>query len=68
MLREDAIPAQGEVVEVLEPSLCRVRLLNGHVLYVRAQRKLVAAGWKPVVGQQISFEVSPFDLGRGMAV
>ena len=65
MPREDAITVEVEVVEVLGNGLFRAVLTNGHRVLAhsaRKQRDQVAA---VAPGDQVTLEMSPFDMSKG---
>ncbi len=65
MPREDAIHAEGVVVEVLANGLFQVELTNGHRLraWVPAKRRNAVTGL--TVGSRVTVELTPFDLSQG---
>jgi translation initiation factor IF-1 len=63
--RENAIQAEGRIVEVLAATLYRVELPNGHRLlaYPSGRRRLTFE--RMGVGDTVRVEMSPYDLSRG---
>jgi translation initiation factor IF-1 len=68
MARKDAIQVEGRVVEALPQLLFWVELANGHRLlaHVPAKNRLAALNIAP--GDNVTVEVSPFDLSQGRLV
>ena len=65
---ENGIRLEGTVVEVLQETLFRVELMNGHRLlgHVSRTRSQEAAGLRP--GDRVNLEMSPFDFSKGRIV
>jgi translation initiation factor IF-1 len=65
MAVNDAIEAEGRIVEVLAGSLFRVELANGHrlVAHVSGRRRLVFE--RMAVGDSVKVRLSPYDLSKG---
>ncbi len=65
MAINDAIEAEGRIVEVLASSLFRVQLSNGHrlVAHVSGKRRLVFE--RMSVGDSVKVRMSPYDLSKG---
>jgi translation initiation factor IF-1 len=65
MAVNDAIEAEGRIVEVLAASLFRVELANGHrlVAHVSGRRRLVFE--RMSVGDSVKVRMSPYDLSKG---
>lgn len=68
MPREDAFWVEGIVLEVLSDSACRVALSNGHSLIAHATRAVRKKLGTPGIGQQLSLQISPYDLSKGRIV
>ena len=66
MAVNDAIEAEGRIVEVLGASLFRVELVNGHrlVAHVSGRRRLVFE--RMTLGDSVKVRMSPYDLSKGM--
>ena len=65
MPRNDAIKVEGEVVAVLDGSVCRVALPNGHRLLARVPKRALAMLKTISPGDKVSVEMSPYDLSKG---
>jgi translation initiation factor IF-1 len=63
--REDAIKAEGRVVEVLSNKLFRVELANGHRVLARTSGKVRLNFIRIILGDSVMVEMSPYDLSTG---
>jgi translation initiation factor IF-1 len=63
--REDAIKAEGRVVEVLSNKLFRVELGNGHRLLAHTSGKVRLNFIRIRLGDTVTVEMSPYDLSTG---
>ncbi|MBQ9785944.1 MAG: translation initiation factor IF-1 [Clostridia bacterium] len=68
MASDDAIKAEGEVVESLRNATFKVKLANGHVVTAYPAGKLVLGRIRIFVGDKVTLEMSPYDLTRGRIV
>ena len=66
MASEDAIPAEGIVVDKLPNALFRVRLDTGeHEVLVKISGKIRKNSIRILLGDRVSIEMSPYDLSKG---
>ena len=66
MPKEDAIPAEGTVIDRLPNSLFRVRLDAGeHEVLAQISGKIRKHSIRILLGDRVSVEMSPYDLSRG---
>ncbi len=65
MARNDAIKAEGRIVEILAATLFRVELPNGHRLLAHASGKRRLAFERMAIGDKVKVEMSPYDLSKG---
>lgn len=65
MAKEELIEMQGIVNEVLPDSRFRVKLENGHELVAYAGGKMRKNHIRVLAGDNVSLEVSPYDLSKG---
>jgi translation initiation factor IF-1 len=63
--KEEAIIAEGEIVENLPNAMFRVKLENGHVVLAHVSGKMRMFYIRIVPGDKVTVELSPYDLGRG---
>ena len=68
MARENAIEAEGAIVEVLSNRTYRVQLANGHRLlaFVSGRARLSFANLG--LGDKVRLELSPYDLSSGRII
>jgi translation initiation factor IF-1 len=66
MAREDAIPAEGVIVDKLPNDFFRVRLDGGeHEVLARISGKIRKNFIRILLGDRVTIEMSPYDLSRG---
>ena len=65
MAKEELIEMQGVVNEVLPDSRFRVTLENGHELVAYAGGKMRKNHIRVLAGDNVSLELSPYDLSKG---
>lgn len=68
MAKEDAIAAQGKVLETLPNAMFKVELENGHRVLAHISGKMRMHYIKILPGDQVQVELSPYDLSRGRIV
>ncbi len=68
MATEEAIKADGEVIESLRNATFKVRLQNGHIVTAYPAGKLTLGRIRIFVGDKVTLEMSPYDLTRGRIV
>ena len=65
MSKEDNLELQGTVVELLPESRCMVELENGHKVLCYTAGKLKKFKIRMLVGDQVTVEMTPYDLTKG---
>ena len=66
MSKEDSIPAEGTVVDKLPNTLFKVRLDSSeHEVLAQLSGKMRKNSIRILLGDRVSVEMSPYDLGRG---
>ncbi len=65
MPKEELIEMNGAVTEVLPDSRYRVTLDNGHQLIAYSGGKMRKHHIRIIAGDNVSLEMSPYDLQRG---
>ncbi len=65
MAKQDAIEMQGAVTQVLPDLRFRVELENGHEVLTTLAGKMRKHRIRVLEGDQVTVEVSPYDLDRG---
>ena len=64
MAKEESIPAEGVVVEVLPGTMFRVKLNNGTVVLAHIGGKMRKHFVRIVPGDKVQMEISPYDLTK----
>lgn len=64
MAKDDCIPSEGVVVDVLPGTMFRVKLPNGHVVLAHISGKMRKNFIRIVPGDRVSVELSPYDLTK----
>ena len=65
MAKEDLIEMQGVVDEVLPDSRYRVTLENGHPIVAYSSGKMRKHHIRILAGDNVSIELSPYDMSKG---
>ena len=65
MAKEELIEMNGVVAEVLPDSRFRVDCENGHKLIAYTSGKMKKNHIRILAGDQVSLELSPYDLSKG---
>ena len=65
MAKEELIEMNGSVTEVLPDGRYRVTLDNGHNLIAYSGGKMRKHHIRIIAGDNVSLEVSPYDLSKG---
>ncbi len=68
MGKEEAISAQGTVIETLPNAMFKVELENGHRVLAHISGKMRMHYIKILPGDKVQVELSPYDLSRGRIV
>ena len=65
MPKEEPIEVTGKVIEPLPNAMFRVELENGHKILAHISGKMRMHFIKILPGDQVTVELSPYDLTRG---
>lgn len=65
MAKEEAIQVEGTIIEPLPNAMFRVELENGHRVLAHISGKMRMHFIKILPGDQVTVELSPYDLTRG---
>ena len=65
MAKQDAIEAEGEVLEALSNGNFKVELTNGHEIIAHLSSKMRMNYIKILPGDKVKLEMSPYDLTKG---
>ena len=68
MPKQDAIEVEAKVVEPLPNAMFRVELENGHKVLAYLSGKMKMNLIKILPGDQVTVQLSPYDLTRGRIV
>jgi translation initiation factor IF-1 len=68
MAKQEAIEVVGKVVEALPNTKFKVELENGHVVLGHISGKLRMHYIKILPGDQVTVELSPYDLDKGRII
>jgi translation initiation factor IF-1 len=66
--KEDAIQMEGEVVETLPNTTFRVKLKNGHIVTAHISGKMRKNYIRILTGDQVTVEMTPYDLSKARIV
>jgi translation initiation factor IF-1 len=64
MAKEDALTAQGIVIEVLPGTMFRVKLEQGHIVLAHISGKMRKHFIRIVPGDAVTVELSTYDLSK----
>ena len=62
---DSAIEVNGTVVTVLPATMDKVQLDNGHEVLAHISGKMRKYFIKIAIGDKVTVEISPYDLGKG---
>ena len=65
MAKQQSIPQDGTIVEVLPSSFFNVELDNGHIVRCTISGKMRINNIQLVLGDRVKIEMSPYDLNNG---
>ena len=68
MPKRDAIEVEGKVVEPLPNTMFRVELENGHEVLAYLSGKMKVNRIRILSGDEVTVQLSPYDLTRGRIV
>ncbi|OGQ37063.1 MAG: translation initiation factor IF-1 [Deltaproteobacteria bacterium RIFCSPHIGHO2_12_FULL_43_9] len=68
MTKEEKIEVTGTVLEPLPNAMFRVKLENGHIVLAHISGKMRMHYIKILAGDQVTVELSPYDLSRGRII
>ncbi len=68
MTKKDAIRLQAKVIEAPPNAMFRVELENGHKVLAHVSGKMRMNFIRILPGDQVTVEMSPYDLNRGRIV
>ena len=65
MAKEDQIEMEGTVVETLPNTMFRGELENGHLITAHISGKMRKHYIRILTGDQVTVEMTPYDLSKG---
>jgi len=65
MAKKDVIEVKGTVIEPLPNAMFRVELPNGHRVLAHLSGKMRLHNIRILPGDEVTLELSPYDLSRG---
>ncbi len=65
MGKQQAITAEGTIVEVLPSSFFNVELDNGHIVRCTISGKMRINNIQLILGDRVKVELSPYDMNNG---
>ena len=65
MSKEDHIEMQGTVIDTLPNTMFRVELENGHIITAHISGKMRKHYIRILRGDQVTVEMTPYDLSKG---
>lgn len=65
MSKQDVIEVQGKIIEALPNAMFKIELENGHEILGHLSGKLRMNYIKILPGDEVTVELSPYDLTRG---
>ena len=68
MSKADVIEIEGVVVEKLPNAMFKVELENGHIVLAHISGKLRMNFIKILPGDEVTLEMSPYDLSKGRII
>ncbi|MCG6938931.1 MAG: translation initiation factor IF-1 [Gammaproteobacteria bacterium] len=68
MAKEEAIQMDGVVTETLPNTMFRVELENGHTVIAHISGKMRKHYIRIMTGDQVTVELTPYDLEKGRIV
>ncbi len=68
MVKRDAIRLEAKVVEALPNAVFKVELENGHQILAHVSGKMRMHFIRILPGDEVTVEMSPYDLNRGRIV
>jgi translation initiation factor IF-1 len=68
MSKEDAIQMEGRVIDTLPNTTFKVQLTNGHTVIAHISGKMRKNYIRILTGDQVTVELTPYDLTKGRIV
>ena len=68
MAKEELIEFKGKVLELLPNATFRVQLENGHIIIAYTSGKMRKNRIRVLVGDDVTVEMTPYDLTKGRVI
>ena len=68
MSKQDLLQFNGQVIELLKNAMFRVKLENGHMVTAHTAGKLRKNRIRALQGDNVTVEVTPYDLTKGRII
>ena len=68
MSKQDLLEFKGKVIELLPNAMFRVKLENDHIITAHAAGKLRKKRNRVLQGDNVTVEVTPYDLTKGRII
>ena len=68
MSKQDLLQFNGQVIESLKNAMFRVKLENGHMVTAHTAGKLRKNRIRVLQGDNVTVEVTPYDLTKGRII
>jgi translation initiation factor IF-1 len=68
MAKDDVLEFGGKVIELLPGATFRVELENGHIIIAYTSGKMRKNRIRVLIGDNVTIEMTPYDLSRGRVV
>ena len=65
MAKDDVIRVEGVVKELLPNTMFKVEIQGGHIVDAHISGKMRKFFIKIAIGDKVTVEISPYDLGKG---
>ncbi len=65
MAKEELIEFRGKVIELLPNATFRIELENGHMIIAYTSGKMRKNRIRVLVGDEVTVEMTPYDLSKG---
>ena len=68
MSKQDLLQFKGQVIEFMKNAMFRVKLENGHIVTAHTAGKLRKNRIRVLQGDNVTVEVTPYDLTKGRII
>ena len=68
MSKQDLLESKGKVIDLLPNAMFRVKLENNHIVTAHAAGKLRKNRIRVLQGDNVTVEVTPYDLTKGLSL